>query len=70
MLIVEVVVAQTPFAILHCRTFTPKANPVTADVGLLGPVTVPAPTVIAHVPKPVVGVFAAKVAFGELIQIV
>lgn len=69
-LIVEVVVAQTPFEILHCKILIPNARPVTVDVGLFGLVIVPNPEITDHVPTPVVGVLAANVAFGELIQTV
>jgi len=62
------VLEQTPLAIVHWRTFVPKANPVKVDAGLLGLVTVPPPTITDHVPIPVMGILPANVVVGLLIH--
>ncbi len=56
--------------IVHCNTFVPSVNPVTVVLGLVEFVITPPPVNTDHVPVPVVGVFAAKVAFGLDIQTV
>ena len=48
----------------------PSVKPVTVVDGLAGVVNVPPPLITLQVPVPVVGVFAAKVAFGLEIQTV
>ena len=58
---------QVPLLIVHANVLTPVVNPVTPLVGLVGVVTVAVPAVTIHTPVPTVGVFAAKVAFGEQI---
>ena len=67
MVTVDVDAGQGAFVIVHINTFGPTPNPVTPDVGDEGLVIVPAPLTNVHVPVPVVGVFAAKVA--EVLQI-
>ena len=57
--------AQTPFEIVQRSTFIPKLNPVTPEVGEVGVVTIPVPEITVHIPVPTIGVFAARVAFGE-----
>lgn len=51
----------TPLAILHCKTFTPIGNEVTALVGLLTEETEPPPAITLQVPTPTVGVFPDNV---------
>ena len=65
MVIASVLGVQVPLLIVHTNVFTPVVNPVTPLVGLVGVVTAPVPAVTVHNPVPTVGVFAAKVAFGE-----
>ena len=67
MVIASILGGQVPFVIVHTKVFTPVVNPVTPEVGLVGVVTAPVPAVTVHNPVPTVGVFAAKVAFGEQI---
>ncbi len=69
--IVEEVLEQVPaLVIVHSKMFVPSVKPVTVELGLVDVVITPPPVNTLHVPTPVVGVLAAKVAFGELIQIV
>jgi len=69
--IVLVVLEQVPAeVILHCKTFVPSVNPVTVVFALVEEVTTPPPVNTDQVPVPVVGVLAANVAVGELIQTV
>ncbi len=56
--------------IVHSKIFVPNVNPVTVVLGLVEFVITPPPVNTDHVPVPVVGVFAAKVAVGEEIQTV
>jgi hypothetical protein len=71
MVIVLVVLEQVPAEVIdHCKTLVPSVNPVTVVFALVEEVTTPPPVNTLHVPTPVVGVFAANVAFGELIQTV
>ena len=67
-LMVDVVVGQTPFEIFHCKTLIPKLAPVTAVVGLFGETIVALPLITDQVPTPVVGVFPANIVDGLLIQ--
>ncbi len=53
---------QTPFNKVHLKVFGPTPKPVTPEVGLVGVVIVPVPLTRVHVPPPVVGVLADRVA--------
>ena len=67
--IVLVVLEQVPALVIdHCNMFDPNVNPVTVVLALVDDVITPPPVSTLHVPVPVVGVFAANVAVGELIQ--
>ena len=69
--IVDVVLEQVPtLVILHLKTFVPRPTPVTVVFGFVELVITAEPLITDHVPAPVVGVFAAKVAFGLEIQTV
>jgi len=71
MVIVLVVLEQVPAdVIVHCNMFVPNVNPVTVVFALVEDVTTPPPVNTDQVPVPVVGVLAANVALGELIQTV
>ncbi len=71
MVIVEVVLEHVPALVIdHCKTFDPSVNPVTVELGFVVDVIIPPPVNTDQVPVPVVGVFAANVALGELIQTV
>jgi len=71
MVIVDAVLEQVPADVmLHCKTFVPSVRPVTVELGLVDEVITPPPVNTDQVPVPVVGVLAANVAFGELIQTV
>ncbi len=69
--IVEEVLEQVPaLVIVHSKIFVPSVKPVTVELGLVDVVITPPPVNTLQVPVPVVGVLAAKVAFGELIHTV
>jgi hypothetical protein len=69
--IVLVVDEQVPeLVILHSKTFVPKLKFVTVEFGASELLKMPVPDITDQVPTPVVGVFAAKAAVGELIQTV
>ncbi len=69
--IVLAVDEQVPADVIdHCNMFEPSVKPVTVELGLVDVVITPPPVNTLQVPVPVVGVLAANVAFGELIQIV
>ena len=68
--VVEVVLAHTPYDILHCKTVVPVVNPVTALLGEFGDVTTPPPDNTDQVPKPTEGVLADNVAVPGLTQTV
>ncbi len=69
--IVELVLEQVPADVIdHCKTFVPSVKPLTVELGLVDVVITPPPVNTLHVPTPVVGVLAAKVAFGLEIQTV
>ena len=71
MVIVLVVLEQVPAdVIVHSKIFVPSVNPVTVVFALVEDVTTPPPVNTDQVPIPVVGVLAANVALGELIQTV
>ena len=71
MVIVLVVLEQVPADVIdHCKIFVPKLKLVTVEFGNNELVIIPVPDITDHVPTPVVGVFAANVAVGELIQTV
>ena len=71
MVIVELVLEQVPALVIdHCKTFVPSVNPVTVVLGFVELVTTPPPVNTDHVPVPVVGVLAAKVAVGLVIHTV
>jgi len=71
MVIVDAVLEQVPADVmLHCKTLVPSVRPVTVVLGLVEEVITPPPVNTDQVPVPVVGVLAASVAFGELIQTV
>jgi hypothetical protein len=53
---------QEAFVIVQTNVFVPTDNPVTADVGEPGVVTVADPAITVHAPVPTVGGFAANVA--------
>ena len=55
---------------VQTNTLLPVPKLVTVVVGELGVVIVPEPEDNIHIPVPVVGVFAAMIVFGLLIQIV
>jgi hypothetical protein len=52
-----------PFEMLQRNVFIPMLNPVTAEVGDVGFVTVAVPAITDHAPVPTTGVFAESVAF-------
>ena len=54
----------------HSKMFVPNERFVTVELAAKLFVMIPLPDITLHVPVPVVGVFAAKVALGELIQTV
>ncbi len=69
--IVELVLEQVPADVIdHSKMFEPSVNPVTVELGLVDVVITPPPVNTLQVPVPVVGVLAAKVAFGLEIQTV
>ncbi len=69
--IVEEVLEQVPaLVIVHSKTLVPKERFVTVLFAANELVKIPVPAITDQVPVPVVGVLAASVAFGELIQIV
>ena len=69
--IVLVVDEQVPAdVIVHSKIFVPSVRPVTVVLAEVELVTTPPPVKTDQVPVPVVGVFAARVAFGLEIQTV
>ncbi len=69
--IVELVDEQVfTLAIFQRKTFSPKLKFVTVLFGEVVLVTIPLPLITLQLPAPKVGALAAKVATGELIQIV
>jgi hypothetical protein len=69
--IVLVVLEQVPALVIdHCNILVPSVRPVIVVFALVVDVIIPPPLNTLHVPVPVVGVFAAKAAVGELIQTV
>jgi len=69
--IVLAVDEQAPaLVIVHSKILVPKLKFVTVEFGAKLFVRTPVPLITLQVPVPVVGVLAAKVAFGELIQTV
>ena len=56
----EILGAQTPLLIVHCKTFVPVGKPVTELFGDVVFVIMPLPYVTDHVPEPTSGVFAFK----------
>ena len=71
MVIVLDVLEQVPaLVMLHCKTFVPKLKLVTVEFAASELVMIPVPVITDQVPVPVVGVLAASVALGELIQTV
>ena len=69
--IVLVVLEQVPADVIdHCKMFVPKERFVTVLFAARELVITPVPDITDHVPTPVVGVLAANVAVGELIQTV
>ncbi len=66
-----VVLEQVPALVIdHCKMFDPNVRPVTVVLALVDDVITPPPVSTLQVPVPVVGVLAASVALGELIQTV
>ena len=65
MVTVSLVVGHVPFVIVQTNVFAPRINPVTADVGELGAVTVALPAMTVHTPVPGEGVLPASVAVAE-----
>ena len=69
--IVLVVDEQVPAdVIVHSKMFAPSVRPVTVVLAEVELVTTPPPVKTDQVPTPVVGVLAARVAFGLEIQTV
>ena len=68
--VVEMDVAQTPFAILHCKTFIPGLVKLYVDEGEFTAAIVPIPDTKLHVPTPTIGAFADKVVTELLTQTV
>ena len=60
------VLIQPPFAMVHCKIFTPNASPVTELLPKVGVVTVPLPARKDQVPIPVTGIFPVKTVVGLL----
>ena len=67
MVITSVLGVHVPLVIVQVKVFTPVVKPITPEFGSSGSVTVAVPAVTVHVPVPIVGVFADKVAVGEQI---
>ena len=59
---VELVLGQTPFPMVHSNTFTPTPNAVIPVVSKFGEVIVPAPDNNVHVPVPIAAVLPAMFA--------
>lgn len=68
--VVEMDVAQIPFAILHCKTFIPGLVKLYVDEGEFTAAIVPVPDTKLHVPTPTTGAFAANVVTELLTQTV
>ena len=64
-LTISVEEGQEPFDTVNIKIFTPKLNPVTAEVGDDGFVGTPVPDTSVHNPVPTVGTFALKVVDEE-----
>jgi hypothetical protein len=60
---------QVPLVIVHLNTLSPVASELTADEGLAGLDIFPLPLSLDQPPVPFVGVLAAKVADGDVMQI-
>jgi hypothetical protein len=58
-----------PFVIVQSKMLVPTPNAVMVVIASVGLETTPEPEIIDHTPTPKVGTFAAKVASGELTQI-
>lgn len=70
MVTLSAVVKHGGLEIDHWKTFGPRPKPVMDVVGESELVIVPEPDTNDHVPIPVVGVLAAMVALGTLMQMV
>jgi len=69
--IVDAVLEQVPaLVIVHSKILVPNERFVTVEFGAKLFVRTPVPLITLQVPVPVVGVLAAKVAFGVVIQTV
>ncbi len=66
--IVEALVAHTPFPISHCKTCVPTVNPITVVLFKLGFVIVAVPDKTDHVPVPTAGLFPFNVVLPLEIQ--
>ena len=68
--IVDVEFAQGKFEIVHWKIFVPSAKQVIVVFDNVGLVIIPLPEIKVQIPVPTIGVLAAMVVFGLLIQIV
>jgi hypothetical protein len=57
-----------PLVIIHLNTLSPVVKEVTVEDGLAGLDILPLPLILDQLPVPLVGVLAAKVAEGEVMQ--
>ncbi len=67
MVISSVLGVQVPLVMVHLKVLIPVVNPVTPELGSFTLVTLAVPAMTVHVPVPISGVLADKVAVGEQI---